>query len=647
MAGQSDIHYEVLGRRGTSWTILMVSEKREAALKQAETLWDKRQYKAVRVIKESYDPTTQQFSSVDIFTRGKIARPSKHDDAPNLSPCLLPDDIYGPDGRRSIWHLMRSTLTDWGITPSELLHNLEHYFKLYNAGTKLQHAIQRTAVAFENEEESVQERMRKIERLVEACVETLKKAQARIPSLEAGRLKPVAKQIEDRGDRMYLLMASISEYLRPAPIVTDRFGRLILLMSHDRPTWVRRAIDQIISEQLQHERLLWRLFEEPEERMDFIGGLMLLLTGYLGGTVPEPIEPEEPAADTETDTGTKAEADSVSQDGSANALDPDAEEMKRLAEAEQVDVASLGLSKRTKFQHDLLTLNTFLGARVFRDSYAVISQRILYEISLPQNLVKGPLPDQLHALNRLRTGADVLLVDDQDLQFQIHSAIDTRAGRLLSPQAVSDTLYDIKDPFDKVGFLLDMEVVCHGVSAKREIANLLMPIFQKPQYEAHFLGLDGSPFECLQMIVELQSRVIQSNFSEMHQRKISEQLDTYAATILDNTDLLKKLDQLGISVQDKANKILTMLADGYFTEGVSRTRAEDYVRRYMRLPHFVEDMLKTAKTADESRQRLVLFRDKLREAGLMREAEMSATGLSPTNKSDPEPATGEEGDSSP
>jgi len=156
------VHYEILGRRSTSWTILEVIDDRSSATEKAEQLWNTRGYKGIRVLKETYNKQNHEFTSVEILSRGSVGKTSKYDETGTISPCLSPDDLYSPDGLRSIWQLLGNTLKDWRITPTELLHNLEHYYKLYNFGDKLQNAVQRTAVSFEDTEGSIQDRMKKL-----------------------------------------------------------------------------------------------------------------------------------------------------------------------------------------------------------------------------------------------------------------------------------------------------------------------------------------------------------------------------------------------------------------------------------------------------------------------------------------------------
>ncbi|MBL4789352.1 MAG: hypothetical protein JKY60_09990 [Kordiimonadaceae bacterium] len=146
-------------------------------------------------------------------------------------------------------------------------------------------------------------------------------------------------------------------------------------------------------------------------------------------------------------------------------------------------------------------------------------------------------------------------------------------------------------PTDKVDTLLDLEAVTIGVHNKRTVCNFIMPILSRPDYEAIFKGLDGRPMLRMNEVAMLQAKVFKATIPELQRRKISETLDSFCRTILDNTQLLKKLHVMDISMQAKAKKLLGMLADTYFTEGECRTRAELQVRTYMKQPGFTRGLV--------------------------------------------------------
>jgi len=555
-----NVHYEILGRSGSSWTILQVINDREAATSKAQQLWDSKRYNGVRVIKETYDKHEHEFNSVEIFTRGSSGKKSKYDQSGEITPCLTPDDLYSADGRRSIWELLGNTLTDWRITPTELLHNLEHYYKLYNMGTKLQNAVQRTAVSFENEEGSIQERMRKIYKVIEASVEIMKTNQDATPSLEMGRLKPVIEGLEKKSNKKFLLMSSLVEYLRPAITLSDKFGRIAVFLSNNRPGWVIEILDQLLSEFLQHTSVLESLLGEKEDRGAFMIEVAHLQSGRLSDL-----------SDGEWDFS---------------------------------------------FTDEALRLNGFLAEGLLPMSSRVLFDRLKLEIASPKAIREDGLLPQLQSLNEMQKIFQKLHQDIFALD-SINEDLTSRAGRLINSQSISELIYSISNPIQQVDALLDLEAVTIGMSNKRTVANFILPILSRPEHETVFMGLDNQPVARMNELVALQSKVMSAELTEMHRRKIAEKLDTFCRTIMDNTQILKKLHQLDLPLQEKAKKILQMMADNYFTEGDCRGRAEQQVRIYMKQTGFTEGLIQDLPRG-EAEQALLDFKELLQQAGINR-----------------------------
>lgn len=561
------VHYEIIGRRGSSWTILAVINDRKTAVQKAEDLWNGRQYTGIKVSKESYDKITHEFSSVEIFSRGTNRKNSKYDQTGTISPCLTPDDLYSPDGRRSIWELLGNTLSDWMVTPTELLHSLDHYYKLYNAGTKLQNAVQRTAVSFENEQGSIQERMRKIYKVIDHALEIMKSNKDKIPSLEMGRLRPIIEQLSEKSNKRFLLLSSITQYLAPAVTVGDKLGRTIMLLAANRPTWVMEILDQLIAELMQHSQIPHQLLGEPDDRGKLIMWLAYLHVGRLN----------------------------------------------MMGENEHSPV----------FSDDVLRLNGFLSQGHMPQSARVLLNRTKLEIEAPKPISTEGLVSQLRVLKELKDRFEELITDTGHLEM-LEDAIAARSSRLLNSQAVGEMLYDIKSPIAQLNALLDLEQFTIGHSNKRMVANFMLPILTRPEYEAVFVGLDSKqPLSRMSDLTRLQERIKGADLTEMHRRKISEKLDGFCRTIMDNTQILKKLHSLDISLQDKSKKILNMLADSFFTTGDCRDRAEHQVRIYMKQPRFTEGLIE-GMNRDDASEELMAFRELLERAGISKAKDPAA-----------------------
>ena len=554
------VHYEILGRLGTSWTILDVIENRQAATKKADTLWGSKRYTGIRILKESYDKSNHDFQSVEIFSRGSSGKKSKYDETGTITPCLTPDDLYTPDGRRSIWDLLGNTLKDWRITPTELLYNLDHYYKLYNFGTKLQNAVQRTAVSFENEEGSIQERMRKIYKVIDASVDIMKNNQSHVPSLEMGRLKPVIESLEKKSNKRFLLMSAMVEYVRPAITLSDKFGRIAVFLSNSRPKWVIEILDQMISEFLMHSSVLDSLLGEKEDRGAFMTEIAHIQAGRLSDLV--------------------------------------------------------GDSWSFNFTDEALRLNGFLAEGLLPVTARILFNRLKAEISSSKPVRDDGLIAQLTALRDMQSIIENLQGDIHALDA-ITEELVARAGRLINSTSISDLILGIESPIEQIHALLDLEAVTIGMSNKRVVANFILPILSRPEYETIYMGLDNQPVVRMNELVMLQQKVAVADLTEMHRRQIAEKLDSFCRTIMDNTQILKKLHKLDISLQEKASKILMMIADNYFTDGACREQAEQQVRLYMKQDGFTDGLI-AGLEREAAEQALLEFRELLVRARIKR-----------------------------
>jgi hypothetical protein len=455
---------------------------------------------------------------------------------------------------------MGNTLIDWRLTPTELLHNLEHYYKIYNTGTMLQQAVQRTAVSFEQEQGSIQDRMRKIYKVIDASVDIMKSNKDKVPSLEMGRLKPVYEGLEERSNRRFLLMSSIAEYLRPTATMSDKFGRVAVFLTNNRPDWVMDILDQLISEFFLHDSVLDSLLGEKEDRGAFLTEIAYMQAGKLG------------------------------------------------------DLAEGGWD--FDFGDECLRLSGFLADGHLPMTAHALFDRLKREINSSKPVGDGSLIDQLKILNKLKAIIEELQNDIQALD-SIAEDLDGRAGRLINSQSISDLLSGPSNPIVQIHALLDLEAVTIGMSNKRLVANYILPIMSRPEHETIFMGLDNKPMVRMNELVELQKKVMEAELTEMHRRKIAERLDEFCRTILDNTQILKKLHKLDISLQDKAVKILNMLADDFFTAGDCRDAAEQQVRIYMKQTGFTDGLI-DGLDREKAANALKDFRDLLEKAGIKR-----------------------------
>jgi len=553
------VHYEVMGLRGRSWTIVQVAQAREPAVTAAMALWDSRSYEGVRVVKEIFHKQSREFQSVEIFSRGKSTSNKRQAERENIAPCLSPDDIYSRDGRQAIWRMMHRTLSDWGLTPTELLHVLKHYYKLNNTGTLLQDALQRTAISFDIESDSIQLRTRKLQKLIDQCVDILKAEKGRVVPLEVGRLKPLIEKIESRSNHRFMLLSSLSHYLLDAATPEDKLGRLVVFLSSKYDSWVLEGLDQMISEVIQITRVIPRLIGDVESHGEYLNILMHFAVG-------------------------------------------------------QVTVVEHGDGKRPAYSEDMLRLNSFIAEGYLPDTVRVIAERLAHEVVEVKPISDGNITEQLHLLQDM-----VDKLSELDLAIghrdTVRQKIVERSARAINSQNVADLINPLEDPFDKVQALLDLIHVTMGDANRRTIANFIMPILSRPDHEARLLGIKGQPVMTMKALTRLQTLVLTAPMSQNQKAKVAEKLDQLCRSILETTQILEKVAGQQRSEVQKATQILQMLVEQTFTHGDCRSRAEDSVRVMMRQPHFTRDLIESSSKQD-SAQALLHFKDLIDQAGL-------------------------------
>ena len=91
------VHYELFVRRkvGAQWTLEIATENRTHALQVAEDVLVQSRAVAVRVSKETLDPSTGEYKSTAIFTKGMVdgGKPKKEVEDKTADADLSDDDL--------------------------------------------------------------------------------------------------------------------------------------------------------------------------------------------------------------------------------------------------------------------------------------------------------------------------------------------------------------------------------------------------------------------------------------------------------------------------------------------------------------------------------------------------------------------------
>jgi hypothetical protein len=214
------IRFEVATRRDGRWSIECARDRESEAIAIAKEMLATSAYEAVRVMRERdvFGRTMMQASVFEASLRGRDEPPIKLS-SPDESDCWCSelDDLYGARSRRVIGQMLRPFLDQFGITPTELLHNLSFGRKLDEAGTLLSSAIHRISLLRANATgESLAESVRFLERLISTALRRAVDARAnrRLSAPGADGLDPLVERLAaltpDPAERRFQLRCAAS-----------------------------------------------------------------------------------------------------------------------------------------------------------------------------------------------------------------------------------------------------------------------------------------------------------------------------------------------------------------------------------------------------------------------------------------------------
>jgi hypothetical protein len=539
MALSKNIHFEVQGLKGSSWTILKVLRDEARAMKEAQEKWGNGVFKAIKVTRERLNPDDGTYFSSEIFFKGKEAK-SKNDADNKAGGCWKASDLGSFEGRRTIAALLAKDLETWQITPMELTHSLKHYYELDNTGVLLQNAVQRAAIEqIKGTKISVQDRMKDLYALIEQAVDQHKEhvKKGDIPDLSKTGFEDAFKAVESRDDKANLITLAIVGAFEDIETIPEKMAQILKWLKPDHPTWVLFACDGLIAE----------LF-----------GSASMVKSILGG-----------------------------QNSLAAAL-------TSLAHLTRGSLAS------TEPANTISSLNEFMKSETLRQTRLSIFARLRKELTHYRPLADGEVVKELRAvsniLKALRGPKDERVPD-----IKLMDAIDERCAKNLSQQAMGEYLADVKDPIKQIKMMLEIAPHLQGETSNRKLANYFMPILNDPQHELLFRGCDGDYLERMFMLSDLQRRILGSRLGEDYKQKLAEHLDMNCANIVTESKVLLRLSKQAGNPIAAGKKLLKMIAEGYFTVGNAGKMARHDARRYMREPNFIEKCIEGDTDAERAK----------------------------------------------
>lgn len=529
-------HFEVHGLNGSRWALIEIFDDQHEATEEAKRQFESGGFLAIRLLRETFDRDSNEFHSFELLHLGRRRRSSKYDEDGLAVPCHSPADLYSREGRRAITRLLAAQLDSWEMTAVEILYNLDNYVRLQNAGTHLQNAVQRIAIAQAGASgEPVAERIRAIFGLIDKAAGQLRERAKKAPLLAERRFVSLLEDIREHEDRRFLLAVSLAEDLKALPDSVRKFERLLSFMRYDHPSWAVKTLDLFLSEQLAHRKVLRRLVGDELPLIGLLEGAARLARGMLG-------------------------------------------------EAARDEHAAI--------------LDGFLKARLLPQCRSILVGHVAHELAVNRRLTAEDLIGEFKGLARLGVGIGDAI--DADLPDRpLAEMLEERFSRLLNPQTLGEYLAQGRNPAEKVQRLLDLERQVIGAANRRVLANYMLPLLIDPSHESFwFEAASSGHVGRLKLVHRLQKQVLSSGFQTLHKTRLAGQFDRLAMRLLSDSRLLMKLERAPGTAAEKGRKLLQMFADGLFTEGEAREAAEVEIRRYMSDPAFLAPIT-DAKTREE------------------------------------------------
>ena len=260
----SQVHFEIFrqqGKSGGGWALVEAMEDRDAAIDTAKLMLQEGRAAAVRVVKETYQPSTGDYMSLTVFEGGKTEvkkKNTKVDEIASPVPCFKPDDLYSYHARMTMTRVLGEWLARQKLTVTELIHSAAALEKFEATGTTYQHAVQKIAVAQAAESESsVAQIVKQLNDLCTTAIHRVYKDEraSLFPVLEPGEFGPLAEKLGANPDARYVLNGAITKYLASAQGWDEKLQRLLVLMAEipaEGPgrTLLLTAIDSLVAEML-------------------------------------------------------------------------------------------------------------------------------------------------------------------------------------------------------------------------------------------------------------------------------------------------------------------------------------------------------------------------------------------------------------
>jgi hypothetical protein len=547
---RTQVHFEVFARRagGGSFNLELATEDRDQALDAAEQMLADGGFVAVKVSKETLDPETGEFKSLNIFKKGDLEKPkAKIADEDRAPPCVSPADLYNVHSRDRIGRLLEGWLNRNRATPFELLHRPDLIERLEASGVEMQHAVQKISVPeAQASGTGVHEVMRKFQQLIERAVERVlaDKRKGVLPSTTPAEFAALCTRLAGEPERQYLLGAAVAGYVASANSWSEKVNLLLDLAEAAPAEGPGRGLAFHVLEQPLGEMLRSRVGLADLLQADLdLGGHLAALTRLAAADAVEAL---------------------AKADASLDRLIPQLS----------------GTAQR---------LSSWLGGACFQGVKAALAKRILQELTSLRRLrpsdPHGEI-DILRALAMALTAASGRLLPLEE----VREAFIERSKMLVAGDFVSVYLSEertaVQEALDLVWLL---ENVTGGVN-KRQAMRWLLTTIASLRFETEMSDAGETPASRLARLAELRRQVARSGAGAAGLEGVLEKIGDIGGRIEAQARLTSLLARASAPAPQRLGLLLKMAAGETAPPGPAADRARAEAMKLARDPALREQL---------------------------------------------------------
>jgi hypothetical protein len=547
-------HFEILADCGRGWSTYEVVDDGNEAEARAQEIKEEANAYAVKVIRVEFDDATGNFKEKEtLFIGKKLPDPPKGGEVDGGRNCRAANEYYRTSSRQMIRRVLGKWLDSLSITPTELLHHVEHMNRLDNAGTTMQGAVQQVArMQVRLTGQDVQARQKELYDLGDKIYRdmVLRWRNNPPPKFENEDADTLAKKLAGEPEAELLFLCAISDWLLPLKSISEKMFAVLDIMAKSSYPATIDYLDILFSDFVDNPVFLRSIIGEDVELGRATISAIHLLTGEGGEEFAPAFEPF----------------------------------LKHIA------AGKLNRCRSTLLRKIALTLTSHHS---FVDGTP---------------LAEAEMNRKLHKL----LASDDGFIGGIDMREAFH----TRSERLVTPTAVSRLLQGCDETDERVAMLLRLSNGIYGEANIRRLGEYLLAIVGQSSYISEWKAKEEPATKRMRDLVELQTCVFNSGLNRRQRELGGACVDEVCLEVLKEGRVLQRVAASAGNPVAAGMALLRLYSTGIFTKGRAADAARDFIIDVLRSHDFMKSLLAPNKNTDEKKETLVELSHLLQQSDL-------------------------------